>query len=136
MLGLMSPRPLQRRPPASRSSASRRKKTKPGWLTWLPLLVGIAVAPLARRAADVLALEGPAALQTLYPYVALLKLHVLGLPGEFAASLSQWMMWLQFPLYGLFMSLLMRVAGVARSLIATVLLHVLPLVFLISIAKM
>ncbi|HEY0795666.1 MAG TPA: hypothetical protein VGD64_07775 [Acidisarcina sp.] len=94
------------------------------------------MTPLARRAADVLALEGPAALQTLYPYVALLKLHALGLPEDLGATLSQWMMWLQFPLYGLFMSMMMRVSGVARSLIATVLVHVLPLVFLISIAKM
>jgi hypothetical protein len=110
MLGFMSSRPLPRRSPSSRISLSKRKKSKPGWVIWVPVLVGIAVTPLARRTAGVLAMEGPRALQTLYPYVALLKLHALGLPEDLGDTLSQWMMWLQFSLYGLFMSLMMRVS--------------------------
>lgn len=127
---------MSRRSTGTRISTTKRKKSKPGWIVWVPVLVGAAVTPLARRAAGVLAMEGPGALQMLYPYVALLKLHALGLPEDLGSTLSQWMMWLQFPLYGLFMSLALRGWGLARSLIATVVLHVLPLVFLISIAKM
>jgi hypothetical protein len=121
---------------AQRKPAARRKKKKAaaGWLTWWPLLLGIAVTPLTVRAAGVMALAGPDALRTLYPYVLLLQNHALGLPGELAANLSQWMMYLQFPLYGLLMTLLLRAKGLLTAVIATAVLHFAAVVMVIALA--
>jgi hypothetical protein len=108
-----------------RKPAARRKKksASAGWLTWWPLLLGIAVTPLTVRAAGVMALAGPDALRTLYPYVLLLENHALGLPGELAGDLSQWMMYLQFPLYGLLMTLVLRAKGLLTAVITTAVVH-------------
>jgi hypothetical protein len=121
---------------AQRKPAARRKKKKvaAGWLTWWPLLLGIAVTPLTVRAAGVMALAGPDALRTLYPYVLLLQNHALGLPGELAANLSQWMMYLQFPLYGLLMSLLLRAKGILTAVIAIAVLHFVAVIMVIALA--
>ena len=108
-----------------RKPAARRKKksASTGWLTWWPLLLGIAVTPLTVRAAGVMALAGPDALRTLYPYVLLLENHALGLPGELAGNLSQGMMYLQFPLYGLLMTLVLRAKGLLAAVITTAVVH-------------
>jgi hypothetical protein len=108
-----------------RKPATRRKKKSaaPGWLSWWPLLLGIIVTPLTVRAAGVMALAGPDALRTLYPYVLLLQSHLLGLPGELAGTLSQGMMYLQFPLYGLLMALVLRAKGLTASIITIAIAH-------------
>jgi hypothetical protein len=120
----------------TRKPRSRKKKASAGWLHWWPLLLGIAVTPFAVRAATVMALEGPDSLRMLYPFVLLLKLRALGLPAEMADDLSQLMMYLQFPLYGLFMSLSLRSRGVLLALVQTAVLHFLAVGFLIAIAHM
>jgi hypothetical protein len=53
-----------------------------------------------------------------------------------ADDLSQLMMYLQFPLYGLFMSLSLRSRGVLLALVQTAGLHFLAVAFLIAIAHM
>jgi hypothetical protein len=116
----MSPSASATRKPASRK---KRKNTSSGWLTWWPLLLGILITPLTVRAAGVMALAGPDALRTLYPYVLLLQSHALRIPGELANTVSQWMMYLQFPLYGLLMALALRAKGLAAALIATAVVH-------------
>jgi hypothetical protein len=91
----------------SSGSASRKRKSKknPGWLAqWWPLLIGIAVTPFAIHFASIMALAGPRALMMLYPWVLLLKTPALGLSNLFAADLSQLLMYIQFPVYGLLMS--------------------------------
>jgi hypothetical protein len=72
----------------------------------------------------------------LYPFVSLLKLHALGLPEELGDNLSQLMMYLQFPLYGLFMSWGLRRSGIVTALLQTAALHLLTVGFLIAIAHM
>lgn len=109
--------------PATTTSKRKKKKSSSGWLTWWPLLVGILVTPLTVRAAGVMALAGPDALRTLYPYVQLAQSHVLGFSGEIAGTLSQALMYLQFPLYGLLMSLLLRAKGFLTALITTIIVH-------------
>ncbi len=88
---------------------------------WWPLLVGILVTPLTVRAAGVMALAGPDALRTLYPYVQLVQNRVF--PAEIAAMLSQAMIYLQFPLYGLLMALVLRRKGLLSALIAVAVAH-------------
>ena len=116
----MSPSAYAQRKPASRK---KKKSAAPGWLTWWPLLLGILITPLTARAAAVMALAGPDALRTLYPYVLLLQNHLLGLPSEVATSLSQWMMYLQFPLYGLLMALVLRAKSLTAAVITTAVVH-------------
>jgi hypothetical protein len=58
--------------------------------------------------ASVLALEGPKAFALLYPWVEVLRSPVLRLSDPVTATLSQWMIYLQFPLYGLLMMLTFR----------------------------
>jgi len=115
----MSPTATQRK-----TTSRRKKKTNAtGWLTWWPLLLGILATPLAVRAAAVMALAGPDALRMLYPWVQLVQSHILGFPAEIAGTLSQAMMYLQFPLYGLLLALVLRRKGLLTALITTALVH-------------
>jgi hypothetical protein len=94
-----------------RAAAPRKRKKKKSanlLLAWWPLLLGIAVTPFAIHTASIMALAGPGALITLYPYVVLLKNPALGLSNDIVNNLSQWMMYLQFALYGLLMALMLR----------------------------
>lgn len=99
----------KRRGTASRGASGKRKKKNTGWLAvWWPLLLGIAATPFAIHAASIMALAGPSALLTLYPWVLLLKMPVLGLGNGLGEILSQLLMYIQFPLYGLLMAFLLR----------------------------
>lgn len=74
----------------------------------MPLLIGIVVTPFAVRAASILALAGPKPFALLYPWVVVLRSQALHVPPDLAGMLSQWMMFLQFPLEGLLMTLTYR----------------------------
>jgi len=87
---------------------SRKKKKAVNWLAWWPVLLGIVVTPFTVRAAGILALTGPGALRMLYPFALLPAEHVFGLRESLTDVVSQAMMYLQFPLYGLAVMLLMR----------------------------
>jgi hypothetical protein len=107
-----------------RKSPTRKKKAaSAGWITWWPLLVGVLVTPLTVRAAGVMALAGPDALRMLYPWVQLVQNRMLEFPTEIAGALSQAMMYLQFPLYGLLMALVLRAKGVPIALITIAIVH-------------
>lgn len=113
----MSPTATQRR-----TTTRKKKKTAAGgWLTWWPLLLGILVTPLTVRAAGVMALAGPDALRMLYPWVQLVQTHVFTV--EIAGTLSQAMMYLQFPFYGLLMSLVLRAKGLLPAVMAAAVAH-------------
>ncbi|HVW76919.1 MAG TPA: hypothetical protein VHB45_04850 [Alloacidobacterium sp.] len=108
-----------------RKPAARRKKkaASAGWWTWWPLLVGILVTPLTVRAAGVMALAGPDALRMLYPWVQLVQSHILGFPSDIANTLSQAMMYLQFPLYGFLMTLILRAKGLVPAVVTAAIVH-------------
>ena len=105
-----APAAREKRRPASRTAPRKRKrKMSPGLLAvWWPLLVGIAVTPFAIHTASIMALAGPSALMTLYPWVLLLKSPALGLANGLGDNLSQLLMYIQFPLYGALMALILR----------------------------
>jgi hypothetical protein len=107
-------------------NTSRKRKNKKGSSTlaaWWPLLLGIAVTPLTIHAASIMALAGPSALITLYPWMLLLKSPTLGLANEFGNDLSQLMMYIQFPLYGALMALILRSKSFWIALTATAAAH-------------
>jgi len=112
----------KRKPAAKRKS---RKKQTSGWIAWWPFALGIAVTPIAVKAATLMALTGPDGLRLLYPWMLIPKLHLLGLSDSLGDTLSQAMMYLQFPLYGLFAMLIHRWKGAGAALLQLTLLHLL-----------
>lgn len=116
----MSPTATQRKPTTRKK---KKKAASAGWITWWPLLLGILVTPLTVRAAAVMALAGPDALRMLYPYVQLVQNPLLAFPTEVASTLSQAMMYLQFPLYGLLAALILRAKGLLPALITVAAAH-------------
>jgi hypothetical protein len=112
----------KRKPAAKRKN---RKKQSYTWVSWWPLVLGIAVTPLALKAATLMALAGPDGLRLLYPWTLIPQLHFLGLSDSLANNLSQTMMYLQFPLYGVFAILVHRWKGSGSALLQLTLLHLL-----------
>ena len=86
-------------------------------------MLGIAVTPLTLHVAGILALEGTNGLRLLYPYVLLIKGLSFDLSFGFGDSLSQAMMYLQFPLYGLLFSMTLRSKGTGSAINLVFLLH-------------
>ncbi|HTD55220.1 MAG TPA: hypothetical protein VK670_07545 [Silvibacterium sp.] len=127
--------PAREKRSTSGNTRKRKGKKKPGWLAvWWPLLLGIAVTPFAIHAASIMALAGPGALATLYPWVLLLKNPALGPGGGLGDNVSQLLMYIQFPLYGLLMALILRSKSLWFSLGIAAGLHCLAIaaVFLLS----
>lgn len=83
-----------------------------------------------------MALSGPSALRLLYPYVLLPQNHALGLPAELAANLSQLMMYLQFPVYGVIVMLVLRSKNLAASLLTAAVVHFAAVLALFLMAEM
>ena len=124
----------KRRTSSSRSAPRKQKKKKSSnfLLTWWPLLLGIAVTPLAIHTASIMALAGPSALMTLYPWVLLVKNPALGLANGFGENLSQLLMYIQFPLYGVLMALILRSKSLWIALGAAACAHF-AAVFIVSL---
>jgi hypothetical protein len=122
----------KRKPAAKRRS---RKKQSAGWLAWWPLILGIAATPFAVKAATLMALAGPAGLRLLYPWMLLPKLPFLGLSGSLGDSISQAMMYLQFPLYGLFAMMIRKWKGAGAAILQVALLHLLAVGLLFAAAR-
>jgi hypothetical protein len=100
-----------------------RKKRASGWIAWWPLILGIAVTPFAVKAATLMALTGPDGLRLLYPWMLIPKLHLFGLSDSLGNRISQAMMYLQFPLYGVFAALIHSWKGTAAAVLQLALLH-------------
>lgn len=126
----MSPTATQRKP----ATRKKKKAAASGWLTWWPLLLGILVTPLTVRAAGVMALAGPDALRMLYPWVQLVQSHIFTV--EIAGTLSQAMMYLQFPLYGLLMALVLRTKGLLPAVIAGTVAHFGAVAIVVALAHL
>ena len=112
----------KRKPAAKRKS---RKKQTSGWLTWWPVILGIVVTPFAVKAATLMALTGPDGLRLLYPWMLIPKLHFLELTDSLGNAISQAMMYLQFPLYGLISMLIHRSKGSVAAILQVALIHLL-----------
>jgi hypothetical protein len=112
----------KRKPAAKRKS---RKKQASGWLAWWPVILGIAVTPFAVKAATLMALTGPDGLRLLYPWMLIPKLHFLSLSDSLGNGISEAMMYLQFPLYGLLAMLIYRSKGTVAAILQVALTHLL-----------
>ena len=123
---------LPKRKPATKRKS--RKKQTTGWTEWWPVLVGIAVTPFAVKAATLMTLTGPDGLRLLYPWTLVPKLHLLGLPDSVGDTISQAMMYLQFPLYGLFAMLVHRAKSAGAAIWQLALLHFVAVGLLLLVA--
>jgi hypothetical protein len=113
--------------PATSRKPVRRRKSKssprPTWLSLWPLLLGIIATPFAVRAASVLALTGPSALRVLYPFAVLVQAQAEHFSLEQADTLSQWILYGQFPLYGLLWIVAARVFKGPAGPLTVLLVH-------------
>ena len=95
-----------------RSGTRKRKKTAAtGFVSWWPLFAGIAITFAAVKMAEILPLMGGGGLlrlQLLYPYALLLKQPQLGLAESTSNNWSQIMLYAQWALYGLYITVVMK----------------------------
>lgn len=101
----------------------RRKKSGAGWAAWIPFLLAVAITPIALRAASVLALSGSGGLLLLFPFVQIAQNPVLRISEVFSDPVAQWIMYLQFPVYGLLMARIIRSKGFWIALNVIVVIH-------------
>ena len=125
----------------SSSAASPRKKRGPrnaiarGWWKALwPVLIGIAITPFTVRLAGVLALEGPKAFALLYPWFDVLRSRVLHSPADLVGHAYEYMLYLQFPFYGLLMTFTFRAGRHLRAVIIGLLAHFTGLMLVVVLA--
>jgi hypothetical protein len=114
--------------PSSAAVEPRKKRAKKntgrgGWKSLWPPLVCIAATPFTVRAASILALEGPKAFALLYPWVEVVRSPALHLTPDLVSTLSQWVLFAQFPLYGLLMTLTFRADKHLRAFIIGLAAH-------------
>lgn len=119
---------------AGGKNSGRKNSGGAGWIRLWPLLAGIAITPLAMHAASILALEGPKAFALLYPWVMVVRSPALHLWSELAGSLSQWIMKLQFPVYGLLMTLTYGAEKHLRAFIIGLIAHFAGLAAVVALA--
>jgi hypothetical protein len=116
------PRP-KKSPPRNRK---RKKTSRAGLVGWWPLLVGVAITLLAVKTAEILPLMGSAGLfklRLLYPYALLFKLPQLGLSEQTSDLWSQIMLYAQWTLYGLYVSVVMRWKTLTHALMQIAVIH-------------
>ena len=95
-------------------------------MAWWPLFVGIAITLLAVKTAEILPLMGPNGLfklRLLYPYALLLQQPQLGLSDQGSNILSQIMLYAQWVLYGLYVSVAIKWKSLGTALIQIAAIH-------------
>jgi hypothetical protein len=116
------------RPKRSGTRNRKSKKTQAGWMAWWPLLAGIAITLAAVKTAEILPLmgaDGLLRLQLLYPYALLLKQPQLGLSEQTSNNWSQIMLYAQWVLYGLYISVATRWKPLWTALTQVAAIHLL-----------
>lgn len=79
-----------------------------GWMTWLPIAVGIALASVAPTLHAMAAMHDPWGLRVVFPFVQLAALHEIGMSDELTRTMPQLMLYLQFPLEGMLVAFNLR----------------------------
>jgi hypothetical protein len=94
--------------PTMRSMEEQKKyhaRHSRGWKAWWPVCVGLALGVLSPWLRDLLAPFEPWGMRAVFPFVLLAGRHEIGLSDELTRTLPQLMLYLQFPLEGLFTKL-------------------------------
>lgn len=112
------------RKPASRpkprgAGKGWRRETQALW----PLLICLALDPFLVRAASIVVLTGPKNFTLFYPSVEFLHLPIFHFTAERLSTLTQWALYLQFPVYGLLMTLAYRADKKLRAFVVGLVAH-------------
>jgi len=110
------------------------KSSRGGSQALWPLLICIVLDPFTVRAASILALEGTKPFSLLYPWVEFVQLPIFHLSGDAISRVTQWVLYLQFPAYGLLMTLMYRVDRRLRALNYGIIAHFGGLLLVICLA--
>jgi hypothetical protein len=97
--------------PQPRASAAADKSEIPwtaGWMTWLPIAVGIAISSVAPTLHAMAAVHDPWGLRVVFPFVQLAALREIGMSDELTRTMPQLMLYLQFPLEGMLVAFNLR----------------------------
>ena len=119
--------PVREKRRASSGSAGRRRKGRksPGWFAhWWPLLLAIVLTPITIHAASIVALAGPRALTALYPWVVLVQNPFWGIHSRLPEEVAELLMYIQFPIYGLLMSVKLRTRPLSIAFGLALALHI------------
>jgi hypothetical protein len=123
-----------------RSAAQKRSRGKSasraGWVRFWPLVLCLAIMPFAVRAAGILALEGPKAFALVYPWVEVVRSPALHVPAAWLDGLSQWIIYLQYPCYGVLMTVTFRADKHLRAFIIGLVAHFTGLLAVVVLAYM
>jgi hypothetical protein len=112
-----------------------KKKThfwKQGSQAFWPLLLCLILDPFIVYFADILALEGPKVFSLLYPWVMVVNDPVLHLSSSVTSRLTQWLLYLQFPLYGVLMTVTFRAGRYLRAFCLGLAAHFSGLVLIVA----
>lgn len=109
--------------PRKKRAGRKKSSSRGGWKSLWPLIICCAITPFAVRAASILALEGPKAFALLYPWVVVIRSQTFHLSPDLVSTLSQWVLYAQFPLYGLLMTLTFRANKHLRAFIIGLVAH-------------
>ena len=101
----------------------RASNYAPLWQALGPLLLSVVLTPIAVQGASILALSGPSGLRLLFPWVNLLRDHLLPLSGPQIERFSEWTMWLMLPVYAVIFIAMRRISSPLSGLLFLVLLH-------------
>lgn len=130
----MPPTAAAKRAAKPRKPRSSGKPRGNGLLRFWPLVLCLVITPFAVRGASILALEGPKPFALLYPWVEVLRSPVLHLSADTLSTAAQWMLYLQFPLYGLLMTLACRADKHLRAIVTGIVAHFGGLMLAIGLA--
>lgn len=124
---------------AAKRTAKLRKprassRSRDNWLHFWPLVVCLAITPFAVRGADIVALEGPRPFALLYPWIEVLRCPAFHLSADLVSTLSQWLLYLQFPIYGVLMTLACRADKHLRAITTGIIAHFGGLMLAIGLA--
>ena len=101
----------------------KRGSGRSTWMTLFLVAVGVGATPLALHAAGILALSGPFALSALFPWAELVKPLVIRVSADTADTLEQWLMFLQFPIYGFAIAVIAKTRSYIVALLSVAFLH-------------
>jgi hypothetical protein len=94
---------------------NERKPPLQGWVSWIPVAAGVALAFVAPQLRDFVAAYEPWGMRAVFPFVLVAGLHEIGLSDELSRTLPQLMLYLQFPLEGLLTRFTLRRGAAARA---------------------
>lgn len=124
--------------PRKAAPKKKRKATATSGPIWWPLIVAAVITVATVKTAEILPLmgaDGLLKLKLLYPFALLLKEPLLGLSDQTSDSWSQIMLYAQYPIYGLYITVATNWKPVWKLLLHIAAFHLLGFAVLWILAR-